>query len=236
MDGISDSDLVETTRVLLKLGNDNIRHLDTISNTLFGFMIIAIAAIWGFFFSQKFEDVNIWQFLINLGLTLALLGLWRWTDHEYDNQIASIYPEIVKYERILKINTNEGLSEILNRSSNFTEENKIKPDEPYDQLFVRIKNLVAARKIGERGKFRFTRYVFWFMVVSSLFCEIVLIANYRSIIDFLLMDGQKNIWMVVFGAPYLIAWYEMYKCIKIAQTDDKKCGFGYPILKGDDIK
>jgi len=37
---------------LLEIANGKIQHLNNISCNLFGFMIVAISAIWGFFYRQ----------------------------------------------------------------------------------------------------------------------------------------------------------------------------------------
>lgn len=212
VNGLNDRENILT---LLVIANEKVRHLDVISNNLFGFMIVSTAAIWGFYFSQNFDSLNLGQFLVLLGMTSALLGLWRWTHHEYDNEIVRLYPEIIKYERLMGLSESEGLTGLLNRTTNIA----IKSYEPINQSVERVWFRVKQYKIGERGRFRFTKIVFCFIAFSSLISIGYLILNYTSVVDYLVKDNFANIWMILFGIPYIIAWSEIYHCYKIAQKN-----------------
>jgi len=67
------------------------------------------------------------------------------THHIYDHEIVQLYPEIIRYERSLNVNIEDGLSGYLNRISNKV---NINSAEPIDDIVNRLKRLIQERKIG----------------------------------------------------------------------------------------
>jgi hypothetical protein len=105
---------------LLSLREQQRNHWSGILNNLLGFIIIASAAIWGFFGHSY--SVNIGHpaitglfFLIAGGISSLILGLWRLYAHYIDDHITQLYPEILPYEGQLGVAPISGIWGYLTR-------------------------------------------------------------------------------------------------------------------------
>jgi hypothetical protein len=225
----------QNARIFLELAEQRIEHLNSISNNLFGFMIVAISAIWGFYFTQNIEiyplQINstavqntesfkymitpymLLQFVILGGVTSALVGLWRWAHHVYDNDIARNYPEMMLYESILRMNRNFGITGYLNGQSPWTKKHF---GEKVEDWITRVHNDVANRKIGMRGKLRWTFYSTILILTFTLIGIYIKFGLGYSPTSF---TNSKGLTLVLFIIPYIIAWIEIFYCYKLAQKD-----------------
>jgi len=226
----------ENARLFLSLAEKRIEHLNSISNNLFGFMIVAISAIWGFYFTQNIEICPILinssvsqtiepfshsitpymllQFVILGGITSALVGLWRWAHHVYDNDIARNYPEMMLYENVLGMNQNFGITGYLNGQSSWTKKN---PGEKTEDWINRVREDVGKRKIGMRGKLRWTFYSTFLILAFSLVDIYITIGLGYSPTS---ITNNGILTIILFVIPYVLAWFVIFYCYKLAQKDE----------------
>jgi len=226
---------LETARSLLCLAEQRIEHLNTISNNLLGFTVIAISAIWGFYFTQNIVNCSnfissnatqivnasnlvitpymLLQFIILGGITSALVGLWRWVHHVYDHQIVRNYPEMIFYEDILKINPKFGITGFLNDHSPWTKKGT---NENTIDWIDRIRIDIGNKRIGMRGKLRWTIYSS-FLIIAFTFISLGIVFR----LNYFPSNFTNNIYLTIifFIIPYLLAWVEIISCFRTAQFD-----------------
>ncbi len=183
-------------------------------------MVVAISAIWAFYFTQNISatssgipDLMFIQFIVLGGITSVLIGLWRWIHHVYDNDICRQYPEAVLYETNLGMNANYGYTGYLLGQAPWIER---KPDENAISWTNRIREYVGKKRIGMRGKLRWTLYS---TVIILAFTSISLYIVFwwgHSPTSF---TGSPGITIAVFILPYTASLTEIGCSFWMAQKD-----------------
>jgi len=109
---------LENSRALLQNREQLRRHWSGLIINLTGFLVVAVAAILSFITSYAFDNLDDFSkvysaLLITAGLCSTTVGFIRWYIRSIDNQIARIYPSILRYEQILGVPGDEGIIEYL---------------------------------------------------------------------------------------------------------------------------
>lgn len=149
---------------LLEIVEQRRQHLSSMIHNLNWLAVTLISGVWTFFITGflehspfvnpniNVEDAHPFTFsyiIMAAGISSLILMLWRLYSRYLDSQISELYPEILKYERILGVSKTEGVAHYLARSNKNIENALDRLDENKHLEF--ITQLVRDRHVGRRG-------------------------------------------------------------------------------------
>ncbi len=153
----------ENARVLLSVAEQRRQHWSTAIGVLNGLAVTIIVGLWTFFLKSFLDtssfvnpaitpaDSQAFAFsyvVAAAGLSAIVLGLWRLYVRYIDDEIASIYPEIMSYEQLLGVGSGAGIQKYILRQPRI--------GAAFAQLFPEqrqqlVAQLVKDKRIGRRG-------------------------------------------------------------------------------------
>lgn len=148
---------------LLSIAEQRREHLSTAIAALNGLAVTIIVGVWTFFLKSFLDtssflnpaitaaDSQTFAFsyvVAAAGLSAIVLGLWRLYVRYIDDEIANIYPEIMRYEQILGVDSGAGIQRSILRQPPIR---AIFANSSPEQRQQTVAQLVKDRRIGRRG-------------------------------------------------------------------------------------
>ena len=165
----------DTIPAMLNSSQQQRLHWSAMITTLMGFVIVLNGGLWTYFVIEYIKVVGAQPTLIIVPSVVSsiTLGLWRIYTRYLDTEIVSLYPEIIFYEASLSVPRDFGLSGYLIRKVSPVSTIICSRYSPMNKARV-IRNLVKAKRIGNRGHARIDQ-------ITLSFIGLTLIASIGSL-------------------------------------------------------
>jgi len=142
----------DNIKALLTSAQQQRHHWSAMITTLMGFVIVLNGGLWSYFLLEyiRVAGERPTLFLIPSAVSAITLGAWRIYTRYLDDQIASLYSELIFYEASLSVPSNFGTSGYLIK--NVPQVKPILESELLPEKKAKaIKMLAEAKRIGNRG-------------------------------------------------------------------------------------
>lgn len=200
----------ENARRLLGIAEQRREHLSTLITALNGLAVTVVVGIWTFslksfldtssFLNPEISPADSQAFAFSYviaaaGVSAIVLALWRLYVRYIDNEIANMYPEMMRYEQILGVDIDAGIHRYISRQRSIRE---VFPNLCPGQRQRLVAQLVEDKRIGRRGHGVIDAIVFvtlFFFIVAILGDVCVQLSNQTL---------SKMVWLSqILGNPLL---------------------------------
>lgn len=149
-------------------------HWSTMISTVMGFAITINIAVWSYFLASYIGSGGSRPayFLVGAAISAITVATWRLYTRYLDNNIARLFPEILLFEKKLKVPETMGISGYLAETQKELKkllfDKKLLPEEKVQSLQI----LASKKQIGFRGHLKLEIlsiiYIFILIVLSGL--------------------------------------------------------------------
>ena len=155
---------MENARSLVNRVEQRRQHFSSVIHNLDWLAITLVAGVWAFFLdgfldhsplvnpSISAADAHPFAFsyiIMAAGISSVILLLWRLYVRYLDSQISTLYPEILRYEKLLGVSADDGIRNHLARLNKVLE--RVLPKLGKTQEVELVRQLVQDEHIGRRG-------------------------------------------------------------------------------------
>jgi len=214
---------LENARVLLQNREQIRKHWSGLIINLTGFLVVTIAAVISFVATYVFDNIDDYggvysACLISAGVSSIAIGFIRWYIRSVDNQIARIYPSILRYEQMLGVPVDEGILEYL-----LTHWGKDKKDkQKFMTNFLSLNNservsalkiLINKGRMGGRGH----------EIIDLIFLIVIALLAVLLFFLFVKIDVDSPVLLVITGFFLIIVgWSLVHRAYSKYQRTPKK--------------